>query len=111
MHVSSALQRSRTALKLMRQLLVDRRDTLRLGELIPLGDLYDVISSGGDEPFTEKLKAEFEIAQKLYDTKLRPHLLGQYGLTDDDIDSGPARRRDRPPRRPGGCAPSPATTG
>ncbi|MEU5566145.1 BREX-2 system ATPase PglY [Micromonospora musae] len=85
-HVSSALQRSRTALKLMRQLLVDRRETLRLGQLVPLGDLYDVISSGGDQPFTEKLKAEFEMAQKLYDLKLRPHLLGQYGLTEDDLD-------------------------
>lgn len=89
-HVSSALQRSRTALKLMRQLLVDRRDTLRLGQLVPLGDLYDVISSGGDQPFTEKLKAEFEMAQKLYALKMRPYLLGQYGLTDDDLDA--ARR-------------------
>ncbi|MGA3540992.1 BREX-2 system ATPase PglY [Micromonosporaceae bacterium DT194] len=89
-HVSSALQRSRTALKLMRQLLVERRDTLRLGQLVPLGDLYDVISAGGDQPFTEKLKAEFEMAQKLYDTKLRPHLLSQYGLTDSDIEA--ARR-------------------
>ncbi|MFI7545659.1 hypothetical protein [Actinoplanes sp. NPDC049599] len=89
-HVSSALQRSRTALKLMRQLLVDRRDTLRLGQLVPIGDLYDVISSGGDQPFTEKLKAEFEMAQKLYALKMRPHLLGQYGLTDDDLDA--ARR-------------------
>ncbi|MEV4490691.1 hypothetical protein AB0K04_11315 [Micromonospora coxensis] len=89
-HVSSALQRSRTALKLMRQLLVDRRETLRLGQLVPLGDLYDVISSGGDQPFTEKLKAEFEMAQKLYDLKLRPYLLDQYGLTEDDLDA--ARR-------------------
>ncbi|MBM0255988.1 hypothetical protein [Micromonospora sp. 4G55] len=89
-HVSSALQRSRTALKLMRQLLVDRRDTLRLGQLVPLGDLYDVISSGGDQPFTEKLKAEFEMAQKLYDLKLRPYLLSQYDLSDDDLEA--ARR-------------------
>ncbi|MGC4888067.1 BREX-2 system ATPase PglY [Micromonospora sp. DT227] len=93
-HVSSALQRSRTALKLMRQLLVDRRETLRLGQLVPLGDLYDVISGGGDQPFTEKLKAEFEMAQKLYDLKLRPHLLGQHGLVEEDLDA--ARRGDRP---------------
>jgi hypothetical protein len=86
-HVSSALQRSRTALKLMRQLLVDRRDELRLGQLIPLGDLYDVISRGGDQPFTEKLKAEFETAQKLYEGKLRPYLLEQYNLTEDDLDT------------------------
>src|SRR6185369_3198179 len=43
-HVSSALQRNRTALKLMRQLLVAQRDELRLGQVIPLGDLWDVIT-------------------------------------------------------------------
>jgi hypothetical protein len=85
-HVSSALQRSRTALKLMRQLLVDRRDQLRLGQLVPLGDLYDVIARGGDQPFTEKLKAEFETAQKLYESKLRPYLLDRYQLTDEDLE-------------------------
>jgi hypothetical protein len=85
-HVSSALQRSRTALKLMRQILVDHRDDLRLSELVPLGDLYEVISRGGDQPFTEKLKIEFETAQKLYETKLRPHLLHSYGLSDDDVE-------------------------
>ncbi|MGN9804735.1 BREX-2 system ATPase PglY [Micromonospora sp. L32] len=99
-HVSSALQRSRTALKLMRQLLVDRRETLRLGQLVPLGDLYDVISGGGDQPFTEKLKAEFEMAQKLYDLKLRPYLLAQYSLTDDDLDS--ARRGEALPAETAG---------
>ncbi len=95
-HVSSALQRSRTGLKLMRQLLVERRDELRLGQLIPLGDLYDVISRGGDQPFTEKLKAEFETAQKLYQTKLRPYLLDRYDVTDDDLEA--ARRGAELPR-------------
>jgi hypothetical protein len=85
-HVSSALQRSRTGLKLMLQLLVDRREELRLGQLIPLGDLYNVISRGGDQPFTEKLKAEFETAQRLYEVRLRPYLLGQYQVTEDDLE-------------------------
>ncbi|GGL15875.1 phage resistance protein [Planomonospora parontospora] len=84
-HLSAALQRSRTALKLMRRLLIRRRDELRLGQLIPLGDLYDVITEGGDEPFTQKLKVEFEAAQKLYGSRLRPYLLDKYGLTEDDV--------------------------
>ncbi|MGA4544421.1 phage resistance protein [Uniformispora flossi] len=84
-HVSSALQRSRTALKLMRAILVQHRDDLRLGQLVPLGDLYEALAQPGDAPFTEKLKAEFEAAQKLYEASLRPHLLGQYGLTEDDV--------------------------
>jgi hypothetical protein len=41
--VSAALQRERTALKLMLQLLVDRRGDLELGQLIPVGDLWDAI--------------------------------------------------------------------
>ncbi|MET7423633.1 hypothetical protein [Dactylosporangium sp. NPDC005555] len=85
-HVSSALQRSRTALKLMRDLLVERRDDLRLGQLVPLGDLYEVISRGGDQPFTEKLKIEFETAQRLYQGRLRPYLLNVYGIGEDDVE-------------------------
>jgi hypothetical protein len=84
-HLSAALQRSRTALKLMRRLLIRRRDDLRVNDLVPLGDLYDVITEGGDEPFTHKLKVEFEAAQKLYEARLRPYLLDKYDLTDDEV--------------------------
>src|SRR5919106_466555 len=56
--VSSLLQRERTALKLMLQLLVDRRDELELGMVIPVGDLWDVISEG-DEPFTDAMRIQF----------------------------------------------------
>jgi hypothetical protein len=82
-HVSSALQRERTALKLMQQILVDRREDLRLGQLVPLGDLFDAIADGNDQPFTEKLKYEFEQARTLYQRTLRPLLLNQRGLTDE----------------------------
>jgi len=83
--VSSALQRTRSGMKLMREILVDHRDELRLGDLIPLGDLYEVLSKPGDTPFTDKLKAEFELAQKLYQGKLRPSLLEQFQVTEDDV--------------------------
>lgn len=85
-HISSALQRSRTGLKLMGQLLADHRDDARLEQLIPLGDLYQVIADGGDEPFVDKLKAEFKAADKLYRTKLRPYLLGMYDLGEEDVE-------------------------
>ncbi|MCQ4043243.1 phage resistance protein [Streptantibioticus rubrisoli] len=85
-HISSALQRSRTGLKLMGQLLADHRDDARLEQLIPLGDLYQVIADGGDEPFVDKLKAEFKAADKLYRTKLRPYLLGQSEVTEEDVE-------------------------
>src|SRR5262249_25347725 len=48
---SSVLQRERTALKLMLTLLVKKRDELRLGHLIPVGDLWDEIATGS-EPFS-----------------------------------------------------------
>lgn len=85
-HISSALQRSRTGLKLMGQLLSDYRDTLRLGDLVPVGDLYPLISYGGETPFTDNLKVTFEAADKLYRNKLRPYLLNAYNLTEDDVD-------------------------
>ena len=53
--VSSVLQRERTALKVMLQLLVDQRDTLQLGDLVPVGDLFDVIAHG-DEAFSEDMR-------------------------------------------------------
>ncbi|MCK9895423.1 phage resistance protein [Frankia sp. AgB32] len=84
-HVSSALQRNRTALKLMRQLLVDHRGDLRLGQVVPLGDLWDVITRGADTPFTDVLKAEFDAAQKLYGRRLRPYLLDAEGLDEEAL--------------------------
>jgi hypothetical protein len=88
--VSEALQRERTALKVMLQLLVDRRNDLSLGQLIPVGDLWDVVA-GRDEPFSKDLKAMFETAKRLYRTKLRPHLLAAHRITDDTPPDAPAR--------------------
>ena len=91
-HVSSALQRNRTGMKLMGQLLADHRDELRLGDLVPVGDLYPLITSGGDKPFTDSLKVVFEAADKLYKTKLRPYLLEHYQVTEEDIEQYAHRR-------------------
>jgi hypothetical protein len=82
--VSSALQRERTALKIMLQLLVNRRDTLRLGDVIPLGDLWDVVAHG-DEAFTDVMRVNFENAKKLYQNKLLPLLEQQHGI-DLEVD-------------------------
>ncbi|MGX7669820.1 hypothetical protein [Plantactinospora sp. DSM 117369] len=96
-YVSSALQRARTGLKLIRQLLVSRRDELRLGQLIPLGDLYDVLIREGDQPFTERLKVEFETAQRFYQNRLRPYLMEQHSVSDDDLER--ARRGEQVDQR------------
>ncbi|MFF1692969.1 DUF6079 family protein [Streptomyces sp. NPDC058257] len=85
-HVSSALQRNRTGMKLMGQLLADHRAELRLGDLIPVGDLYPLITAGGDKPFTDSLKVVFEAADKLYRTKLRPYLLLTHNVSEEVIE-------------------------
>jgi hypothetical protein len=75
---SSALQRERTALKVMLLLLVDRRDELALGDLVAVGDLFDVLADG-DEPFADDLKRLFDQAKTLYRDGLRPLLEAEHG--------------------------------
>ena len=87
--VSSALQRERTALKIMLQLLVNRRDTLRLGDVIPLGDLWDVVAHG-DEAFTDVMRVNFENAKNLYQNKLLPMLEQQHEI-DLEVDKERAK--------------------
>lgn len=86
-HISAALQRSRTGLKLMSQLLVDHRDDWRLGQLVPLGDLYPAIAGGGDKAFSGETHVHFEAADKLYRDKLRPYLLKTNQVTEDQVEA------------------------
>ncbi|SEA51083.1 phage resistance protein [Nitrosospira multiformis] len=87
--VSAALQRERTALKLMLQLLVNRRLDLELGQLIPVGDLYDAIAEG-DEPFSEGMRLHFENAKRLHNQRLLPMLERQHNITWEAIKLGKA---------------------
>ncbi len=81
--VSSLLQRERTAIKVMVQLLSRQRDTLELGEIIPVGDLFDLISEG-DDAFSAGMKAYFDEAKKLYEQKLKPMLEARHALNFED---------------------------
>ncbi|MFE1509064.1 hypothetical protein [Streptomyces sp. NPDC058726] len=77
--LSGALQRERTGLKLVQQLL-ERNADAAVGRLIPLGDLWDVLvdGTGTGAAFTDKLKRESEAAVK-FAAKARTHLLEKYG--------------------------------
>ncbi|MGW5633287.1 hypothetical protein [Streptomyces sp. NPDC003832] len=75
--LSGALQRERTGLKLVQQLL-ERNAGAAVGQLIPLGDLWDVLVDGTGAAFTDKLKRESEAAVRFYG-KARAHLLEKYG--------------------------------
>jgi hypothetical protein len=87
--VSSVLQRERTALKVMLQLLVNQRDTLQLGDLVPVGDLFDVIAEG-DEAFSEAMRVHFDNARRLYTRRLLPMLLTEHHMSVDDAKALPA---------------------
>ena len=86
--VSSLLQRERTALKVMLQILVDGRETLDLGEIVPVGDLFDAIAEG-DEPFTEGTRHHFENARNLYRRKLLPLIERRHGISKAEAAARP----------------------
>ncbi|MDQ3647621.1 MAG: DUF6079 family protein [Actinomycetota bacterium] len=79
---SSVLQRERTAIRVMVQLLSERRDELEVGDVVPAGDLFDVLASG-DQPFSVEMKRDFDHAKRLYARTLRPQLLAAHGLEPD----------------------------
>ncbi|NLY00516.1 MAG: hypothetical protein GXY83_30845 [Rhodopirellula sp.] len=81
---SSMLQRERTALKVMVQLLVEQRDTLKVGDIVPVGDLYDAVAHG-DEAFSQDMKVHFDNARKLYHEKLLPMLEAQHGARREEL--------------------------
>lgn len=97
--VSAYLQRERTALRLLAQLLSEKASSLKVGDLVPIGDLYDVIRDG-EEPFSAQLKKHFQSARTLYNQKLRPLLVQEHGLDakdglEDLAPQHPARMGDR----------------
>ena len=85
--LASVMQRERTALKVMQQMLVSRRDILTVDDIIPVGDSFDYIVQGRDA-LDPQAAALFRSATTLYREKLRPILLTAHNLTEDDT-AGP----------------------
>ncbi|MCO6436556.1 MAG: phage resistance protein [Phycisphaerae bacterium] len=81
---SSMLQRERTAIKVMMQLLVEQQQTLKVGDIVPVGDLYDAVAHG-DEAFSQDMKVHFDNARKLYHEKLLPMLEAQHEGRRDEL--------------------------
>ena len=86
--VSSVLQRERTALKVMMLLLVAQRETLKLGDIVPVGDLFDTIAHG-DEAFSQDMALQFDNAKRLYHQKLLPLLERQHNIRQEEIETLP----------------------
>ncbi|GAA4991782.1 PglY protein [Pseudonocardia tropica] len=80
--LAGALQRERTGLKLLQEMLHRRRGDMKLGQLIPLGDLWDVLTDGTGAAFSSTLRKEADAGKRFHD-RVRAHLLGIYGSDTD----------------------------
>jgi hypothetical protein len=78
--LSGALQRERTAIKLLMELLVEHIPDLRLGEVVRVGDLFDVLASGEDTA-DGPMRARFDVARELYRYRFLPLIQDMNGTT------------------------------
>jgi len=75
--LSNALQRERTAIKLLTELLVEHIEELKVGEVVGVGDLYDVLA-GGEASADGVMRSRFESAKHVYTYRLLPLLQDQH---------------------------------
>jgi hypothetical protein len=79
---SGLMQRDRTALKVMRELLVKHRDTLVLESVVPMGDLFDELAIG-TLAIDEHFKIRFGRAKRLWNERIAPVLERKFGVHPD----------------------------
>jgi len=87
--VSSALQRERTALRILLQILCTYRDRLELGQVVPVGDLWDIIAAG-EEVFSPSMRKAMDDAKRLWRDTLTPLILEELKLPLDFDPASPA---------------------
>ena len=78
--LSNSLQRERTAIRLLTELLVEHIEDLALGDVVGVGDLFDLLS-GGDDPADGVMKARFEAAKQIYRHQFLPMIQQGNGTT------------------------------
>ena len=76
--LSNSLQRERTAIRLLTEILVEHIEELSLGGVVGVGDLYDVLA-GGDDTADGVMKSRFESAKQMYTYRFLPVLQEQHG--------------------------------
>jgi hypothetical protein len=81
--LSNSLQRERTAIKLLMEILVEHIDDLQMGEVVRVGDLFDVLS-GGEEPADGVMRARFAAAKQLYTYQFLPVIRETNGTHTDE---------------------------
>lgn len=76
--LSNSLQRERTAIKLLSEILVEHIEDLALGSVVGVGDLYDVLA-GGEDSADGVMRARFEAAKQMYTYRFLPILQDTHG--------------------------------
>ncbi len=69
--LSNSLQRERTAIRLLTEILVEHIEDLQVGDLVGVGDLFDVVA-GGDDSTDGIMRARFDSAKQLYAYQFLP---------------------------------------
>jgi hypothetical protein len=92
--LSQALQRERTALKIMTEMLSARRNTLQVNDLIGVAELFEPLVLHGELPDRPKLKQLFRDARETYQQKLRPLLLALNKIGEAEADTHEGFRLD-----------------
>jgi hypothetical protein len=85
--LSNELQRNRTALDIMQRLLIAHRTTLKLGDILPVGDLWPLIEEG-ETPNDPARKSLFQSAKNLRHNKIIPYLENQHGVDFNEVRDG-----------------------
>jgi len=100
--LSDRLQRDRTAIRILVEMLVDHLPDLKLGEVVPTGDVFDLVASA-DDAVDGPSRAAFQRARDLYLHDVLPRLQAKHGATAPQRCQ---RLRDGHPLRLGcsGCA-------
>lgn len=74
--LSNSLQRQRTAIKLLMEMLVEHIEDLPVGEVVRVGDLFDLLAAG-EASADGIMKARFESARQIYQHQLLPMIREQ----------------------------------
>jgi hypothetical protein len=85
--LSGQMQRERTALKVMQQMLEDNADRLTIDHVIPVGEAFDyIIDSAHATPINDAAAQTFKTARRLWTEKLRPLLFRNAGVPESTAD-------------------------
>lgn len=100
--LSDCLQRERTAIRILMELLVHHLPDLELGKIVPVGDAFDALAESEDPIDDPVMKSRFDRARDLYRQSFLPIIQRKHGTESPDKCQ---RLRDEHDRRLGcsGC--------